>query len=1271
MGVLGQSKDKGAGAIAPTATGPVDKTGFFSNIVAGFRAAVAGPHSTRVGDAIYQKRTYDDIINQLTAEGEQGEDYITVMQGQRTPVKRPFRNPFVSSPTVNLLNPNYNPLAVYTGGDRGEIGQIWQGIQRVRQRKPDFLKQFPDEAALQSFADKNRTQQQQAAQAVSDRANTSGTIGNFIGGMAGSVASMDPENVVGGGFGTAVGKTFARTIIKRAVEGAGANAAAALVAAPGQVADAQRLGQEMTTGDITHQVVEAAGIGAAFGGAHVILPKTAGAAGSAVGRVADKVASIPPVRDALVARSIAAGTIHDHSLLNDWMRTHNPNGIVDTSSPDERAAAHVILRDAATKETSPLHPEAVGANDHRLDAVAQSLGVDLKAPPVPSTAPIQTPTVRDRSGETPRKPSTYEAAVHQAEGTGKNPDSSADGHFQFTSGTWLEYAPRVTDTKGMSRDQILAMRHDRPTAEAAERLFRSDNAHYLRAHGLEDSPGNLSLAHFLGKGDAAKVLAAAPDTPIERLVDPKSFAANRKVLAGKSASEVVAWAHKRIGAAVDSPVARADAVPDADLLDAEDYSDVSYGRAMFKPEDVETDAALMQYKSGGDANGVTDKLRDVTSWNPRDSGEILVWEGLDGRRVVVDGHQRVGLAKRLSAEGHDIDLPALIIREADGISHRMARVEGALRNINMATGSLLDNARVLRDAPQGAEQIKGAPNRKEIAGLSRLSYEAFGAAINDVIDPRIAAEIGKYAPDPSTHMAMVGLLANARISKPGEAATIVRQALADGMGSAHEEQLGMFGDTPQQSLYVPIARILDAARRKLKEEKRTFRVLSEKSGKIEAAGNVLDRTANEEKVLSSDEALAILDATAHSAGPVRDALIAAARAELSGSRRGDAVSGFLDALSGIDLRTAARGVESDGAPREPFGEAGGRDAAAASDAILADRNEPSLFDHAVAAREAAEPFSDPVGEAAKAQTELLNHDLLMDAKNERSNSLQRTASWVIREKETGAVIMETFDPKAVEALNTAKYEAVPIGEYLGSINGKQSQAPHILPDMTEAEMRAQIEAMHLSDAEFDDTLDAIRRNLWGNDTAVEHFDDARRAVLDAVVEAERPQRAAEARARLEGQYESIRKALQNGQTITSRNALTHTPLSSPEHVKLTNDGMFILQRSKFVFLSREGVDQLAAQAGWKEPALDLGAQVDPAVAARQRQETELKAASPMRSTEEQESTMGLGLFDVADQPTFRLSDEGDAQPLHQIMQEAESDELAAQALRACLKGGEA
>lgn len=55
---------------------------------------------------------------------------------------------------------------------------------------------------------------------------------------------------------------------------------------------------------------------------------------------------------------------------------------------------------------------------------------------------------------------------------------------------------------------------------------------------------------------------------------------------------------------------------------------------------------------------------------------------------------------------------------------------------------------------------------------------------------------------------------------------------------------------------------------------------------------------------------------------------------------------------------------------------------------------------------------------------------------------ENPASWVIRNKETGDVIMETFDPKKVDALNVEKYEAVPIITYLGELNAKiKAEAP--------------------------------------------------------------------------------------------------------------------------------------------------------------------------------------------------------------------------------------
>lgn len=49
-----------------------------------------------------------------------------------------------------------------------------------------------------------------------------------------------------------------------------------------------------------------------------------------------------------------------------------------------------------------------------------------------------------------------------------------------------------------------------------------------------------------------------------------------------------------------------------------------------------------------------------------------------------------------------------------------------------------------------------------------------------------------------------------------------------------------------------------------------------------------------------------------------------------------------------------------------------------------------------------------------------------------------SASWVVREKQSGKVLFETFDKKKVDNLNTDKYEVVPAYKYLTELNSKIS-----------------------------------------------------------------------------------------------------------------------------------------------------------------------------------------------------------------------------------------
>ena len=70
-----------------------------------------------------------------------------------------------------------------------------------------------------------------------------------------------------------------------------------------------------------------------------------------------------------------------------------------------------------------------------------------------------------------------------------------------------------------------------------------------------------------------------------------------------------------------------------------------------------------------------------------------------------------------------------------------------------------------------------------------------------------------------------------------------------------------------------------------------------------------------------------------------------------------------------------------------------------------------------------------------------------------------------------------------------------------------------------------------------------------------------------------------------------------------------------------------------------------------------------------RQRTQLRADAPMRggnvTGKEQDGTMGLSLFDQANEPTFDLGD-GRALTERQLLDEIDADEAAIKAARACL-----
>ncbi len=98
----------------------------------------------------------------------------------------------------------------------------------------------------------------------------------------------------------------------------------------------------------------------------------------------------------------------------------------------------------------------------------------------------------------------------------------------------------------------------------------------------------------------------------------------------------------------------------------------------------------------------------------------------------------------------------------------------------------------------------------------------------------------------------------------------------------------------------------------------------------------------------------------------------------------------------------------------------------------------------------------------------------------------------------------------------------------------------------------------------------------------------------------------------------------------------------------------------------EGV-KAVAESDWH----DIRAQAeDPAIAARRRQEAQLRADAPLRGEnatgQAQDGEMGLGLFDAADQPTFDLDDGRGPRTVAEIEAELAAERAGIEEMRKCL-----
>lgn len=338
------------------------------------------------------------------------------------------------------------------------------------------------------------------------------------------------------------------------------------------------------------------------------------------------------------------------------------------------------------------------------------------------------------------------------------------------------------------------------------------------------------------------------------------------------------------------------------------------------PDIIEVDAARFQFKHGADELGVTDRLKGVERFDRLLAGIVVAYEDRAGRFFIVDGHQRLALARRARAAGQDpteTRLTAHVLREADGVTPSQARQAAAIKNIAEGTGSGVDAAKVLREVgPAGEALLPPLPPNSALVrnarGLAKLDDESFQLVINDVIPEGYAAIVGERIPDPRQQAAVIRLLARTDPANANQARMIVEQARAAGFETRTTEDL--FGETTiAESYYIERAKVLDAAMRAIRKDRQAFKTAVSRGTTLEEAGNVLNQEANAARLAADDELLTAIGVTANQRGPVSDALNVAARRVRDGERPAAVVDDFLGTLRAEGLRDGPPGAPAGGA----------------------------------------------------------------------------------------------------------------------------------------------------------------------------------------------------------------------------------------------------------------------------------------------------------------------------------------------------------------------
>lgn len=286
------------------------------------------------------------------------------------------------------------------------------------------------------------------------------------------------------------------------------------------------------------------------------------------------------------------------------------------------------------------------------------------------------------------------------------------------------------------------------------------------------------------------------------------------------------------------------------------------GVATLRTESIKADPERFQYKMNtAGPVGVTDQFKETKVWNRELAGVVQVWKDPgNGQTFVVNGHHRFELAQRLGVKRLNVQY----IQAKDAAE---ARTKGALTNIAEGRGTSVDAGKFFRE--QGdlggvVETLKkkgislSEKTASEGLALARTAPKIWRDVVDEMAPVSRAVAIGKAKLRDEDQMQIYrkATEGNWRSGKVEEFATELKRAPLVKSGTS-----SLFGDDDFVNTAEHRAALADRYKTQLRSGKKLFGTVarSRNAGRLESAGNKIDRESSAAIAESNDRALMAFD----------------------------------------------------------------------------------------------------------------------------------------------------------------------------------------------------------------------------------------------------------------------------------------------------------------------------------------------------------------------------------------------------------------------------